>query len=108
VWCWLAAGFVVLVALTISVSQIVSVEYLIGLTVVLAIVVSFIHYRRRERSRALLALSGRCEHCGYDLRASEERCPECGNDLPEELSRRRRIAEELRAQRQSRDAAVRP
>lgn len=30
-------------------------------------------FRRRRR------LAGRCERCGYDLRASAGRCPECGN-----------------------------
>jgi hypothetical protein len=33
--------------------------------------------RRRRRRRRRVA-EGRCEQCGYDLRASGDRCPECG------------------------------
>jgi hypothetical protein len=33
---------------------------------------------RRRILRRRLAKSGKCPHCGYDLRATPGRCPECG------------------------------
>ena len=40
---------------------------------------------RRHRRRNRWHAEGRCESCGYDLRASTGRCSECGHDVPTAL-----------------------
>ena len=73
---------------------------LVVMTVAMGVLVTIRAVRRNDPLRHRRALAGKCEECGYDLRASHDRCPECGAALPEELERRRRIAGELRAIRQ--------
>jgi hypothetical protein len=48
---------------------------------ILPAVAAALSLRKRRRRR-----SGRCEVCGYDLRASSERCPECGTVVRRTLS----------------------
>ena len=36
---------------------------------------------RRAIKRSLRIRAGRCQQCGYDLRASTDRCPECGSPV---------------------------
>jgi hypothetical protein len=68
-------------------------------TLAAAVVLTVRAFHRNDPLRRRRALAGKCEACGYDLRASHDRCPECGAALPEELERRRRIAGKLRAAR---------
>jgi hypothetical protein len=51
-----------------------------GLLLVVALVPGALWLRRALRRRRWLR-TGRCPHCGYDVRASAERCPECGEVL---------------------------
>ena len=44
----------------------------------LATVLLPVSWLKRCRRAGQYSRSGRCTHCGYDLRASPERCPECG------------------------------
>jgi hypothetical protein len=70
------------------------------LTVGLGALVLTLTLVRKPHARRAREDAGLCTECGYDLRASEERCPECNAPLPESLTRRRRIAEKIRAARQ--------
>jgi hypothetical protein len=77
--------------------------------VVLGVLTTWLTLTRGDSLRRRREHMGLCAGCGYDLRASPDVCPECGVVVNEELKRRRRIAEELAALRETRDtrAAVR-
>lgn len=53
-----------------------------GLLLVLVLLPGVMWLRRALRRRRWLR-TGRCPHCGYDVRASAGRCPECGEVLDE-------------------------
>ena len=45
-----------------------------AIPVALVATLRWVPWLRRRRARR----AGRCENCGYDLRATPDRCPECG------------------------------
>jgi hypothetical protein len=65
----------------------------------LGLTVSVLNGIRRPHTHRAREAAGLCVECGYDLRASADRCPECNAPLPESVTRRRRIAAEIRANR---------
>jgi len=52
---------------------------------------------KRAADRDARAGMGLCPKCAYDLRATEEKCPECGTAVPDEIVRRRRSLDRMRA-----------
>ncbi len=70
---WEMAGFVLERGMTTLV--LVPIWWLVAISSVPGIALCLPEFRAHLRSRG-----GRCEVCGYDLRASPGRCPECGNE----------------------------
>ncbi len=55
------------------------------------------YYSRRQQMREMRTGMGFCPGCGYDLRESATACPECNTPVPDEILRRRRAMERIRA-----------
>jgi hypothetical protein len=79
-------GFVLVLAAIVALLSVLHPAMLAGLIVVLGVPVLL--YSHRQRTKEQWTQSGRCETCGYDLRASPERCPECNTPVPADSLRR--------------------
>lgn len=59
------------------------IAYALGSVAALALGLRFFRTAHRLKQKRQEALDqGRCQWCGYDLRATRGRCPECGKLIP--------------------------
>jgi hypothetical protein len=94
------AAFVLTLAAVAAILSALHPAMLAVLIIALAAPLLLYSYHRRVKEE--WTKSGRCETCGYDLRASAERCPECNTPVPQDQLRR--IRAEMTAARAKRAA----
>jgi hypothetical protein len=105
--CWILGVGVAVAAVIIGAMTVLPPAAVAVIAVMLTAAALAVTLFSRGNVREHRAVSGLCVECGYDLRESEVRCPECGAPIPEELSRRRRIAADLAAERARAEGDVR-